>query len=247
MNKTLFILLMITSAVFSQSKINNYKYIIVPNKFDFVKSNDQYKTSSLTKFLFNKYGFTAFLINENFPSDLGKNRCLALVATVKDDSSMFTTKSIIELKDCHNNIVFSSNIGKSKSKEYKKAYNETIRKAFKSIQLLNYKYSPLKPVNLTTDVKNSIVIPNIKVRKNELINSTIVKNSVNSLYAQSTVTGFQLVDTKPEVIFKILRTNVKDVFIIKDKNGLLYKNNDIWIVEYYKEGIKITENYKIKF
>ncbi len=37
MKKILFIALFITTASFAQKTINNYKYVIVPNKFDFVK------------------------------------------------------------------------------------------------------------------------------------------------------------------------------------------------------------------
>ena len=91
-NQLLLILLFSTS-VFAQKSINQYKYVIVPQKFDFVKKPDQYKTSSLTKFLFNKYGFTAFLEDEQFPQDLQNNRCLALVGNVVDASKMLLNLS----------------------------------------------------------------------------------------------------------------------------------------------------------
>ena len=87
------------SAYSQQEKINSYKYIIVPERFDFLKSSDQYQTSSLTKFLLEKKGFTVFLSNEKLPDDLLKNRCMALTATVSDDSGMFTIKNTIEIKD----------------------------------------------------------------------------------------------------------------------------------------------------
>ena len=64
MKRILLVALFISTASFAQKSINNYKYVIVPSKFDFVKGKDKYQTSSLTKFLFNKYGFTAFLDDE---------------------------------------------------------------------------------------------------------------------------------------------------------------------------------------
>ena len=49
MKKIIVLLLFISSSIYAQKKINDYKYIIVPNKFDFASKEDQYQTSSLTK------------------------------------------------------------------------------------------------------------------------------------------------------------------------------------------------------
>ncbi len=249
MKKVFLLLLIISTTSFAQKKVNNFKYVIVPNKFDFVNSNDKYQTSSLTKFLFNKNGFTAFLSDEALPEDVAGNRCLALTGTVKDDSGMFTTKSIVELRDCYNNIIYTSKVGKSKEKEYKKAYHEAIRNAFKSVQALKYKYIPSKKnivVNEKEDV--AIVLETPKVINKTSAKIKEVKNDVfKTLYAQSIINGFQLINTKPEVVFQILKTNVKDVFIINDKNGLMYKNGNDWIAEYFKGDKRVLENYQIKF
>jgi hypothetical protein len=249
MKKILLILLMMSSSIFAQKKINNYKYVIVPSKFDFVKKVDEYKTSSLTKFLFNKYGFTALLSSDKLPDDLAKDRCLALTATVRDESTMFTTKNILELKDCYNKTLFSTKVGKSKNKEYKNAYHEAIRDAFKSIQSLKYEYIPAKNTVIEIQKENVTTINEPKVIK---IEKSIITKEVNevvksSLYAQSIINGFQLVNTKPEVVFQIVKTNVKDVFIIKNKNGIMYKNDTLWVAEYYKEDVKVMESYQIKF
>jgi len=46
-----------TISLTSQTKkMSDFKYIIVPNKFDFLKKSNQYQTSSLTKFLLQKKG-----------------------------------------------------------------------------------------------------------------------------------------------------------------------------------------------
>lgn len=250
MKRIFLIALFITTASFAQKSINNYKYIIVPSKFDFVKEKDKYQTSSLTKFLFNKYGFTAFLDDEELPADVANNRCLALTGTVKDESSMFTTKSIIELRDCGNKVVFTSKEGRSKEKEYKKAYHEAIRNAFASVQALKYKYQPLKNevVDKSNDVP-AVVNPTVKVVESkpiEIANQTET-NKKNVLYAQPIANGFQLVNMKPEVVYQVLKTNVKDVFVIKDKNGILYKNGNSWFAEYYTVEGKVVKEYEVKF
>jgi hypothetical protein len=132
----------LTASVFSQSNLNNYKYVIVPSKYDFLKDKDQYQLNSLTEFLFEKYGFDALIEGEKYPEDLIRNRCLALKSNIIKDSGMFKTKLAVELKDCNDQVVFTSLLGESREKEYSKAYNEALRNAFKSIDTLNYKYVP---------------------------------------------------------------------------------------------------------
>lgn len=247
MKKIVYVLLLITTASFAQKSVNTYKYVIVPTKFDFVKSKDKYQTSSLTKFLFNKYGFTALLEDEKLPEEVVNNRCLALTGTVRDESGLFTTKSIVELKDCNNKVVFTSKEGKSKEKDYKKAYHEAIRNAFKSVQTLKYKYTPSKEVAVVKEEEVAPVVSAVKVVKNKTEKANEENTTKNVLYAQSINNGFQLVNTKPEVVFQVLKTSVKNVFVIKDKNGILYKNGDSWFAEYYDNNMKVIEKYQIKF
>ena len=130
----------------AQSNLNDYKYVIVPNKFDFLKSNDQYQLNSLTNFLFNKNGFSSLIENENYPEDLVNNRCLSLKVDVEKLKSLLKTKLVIVLKNCNNNIIFTSEIGETREKEYRKAYNLALRDAFKSIETTNYSYKPSKNI-----------------------------------------------------------------------------------------------------
>ncbi|PKH52780.1 hypothetical protein CXF68_19685 [Tenacibaculum sp. Bg11-29] len=248
MKKIFFILLMITTSIFSQKQVNKYKYVIVPNKFDFVKEKDKYQTSSLTKFLFNKYGFVVFLADENLPEDLVNNKCLALFGTVKNNSSLFTTKTIVELRDCSGKIIYSSKEGISKEKDYKKAYHEAIRNSFESIKKIKYKYEPVASISIQKEVKKINKPSKLKVISDRKRTTKNIKYAnVISLYAQPTVNGFQLINTKPEVVYQILKTSVEDVFILKNKKGILYKDNNIWVVEFYSKGLKFIENYQIKF
>ena len=126
----------------AQSSVNDYKYIVVPKQFDFLQSKDQYQTSSLTKFLFNKYGYTVFFDDDDLPKDLSENRCLGLSAQVKSLKGFLITRLQIDLVDCNNNIVMSSDVGETKVKEYSKSYQLAIRDAFKTYQNIDYKYVP---------------------------------------------------------------------------------------------------------
>ena len=254
-------LFFITLSVFSQQKsINDYKYVIVPDKFDFLKTSDQYQTSSLTKFLLEKKGFTVFLSNDtSLPKEVLQNRCMALTAIVVDASSLFSVKNKIELKDCFDEVIYSSKEGRSKEKDYKKSYHQAIRNAYDSMSDLKYSYKPknkvvnseeivpeiISPLKKVISTKNTPVLKKVAEKSTPSSSETI--KSVETLYAQAKKNGFQLVNTTPTIIFQILKTNVKDVFIIKSKNGILYKNKNIWIAEYYEKNKLVIDKYDIKF
>ena len=127
---------------FAQSSINDYKYIIVLDKFEFLNEKNQYDINLLTKFLFNKYGYKAFMQDDDLPEDLQNNRCLGLMANVVKDGGFLKTKLRIDLKDCNGNIVKSSQTGETRVKEYDKAYNLALRDAFTTFQDMNYSYKP---------------------------------------------------------------------------------------------------------
>lgn len=137
-----FICLISFNAV-AQEEINNYKYILVPKSFEFLKGNDQYQVNSLTKFLFDKHGYTAFLEGSELPADLEADPCLALTAeVVKASGGFLITKLQIDLLNCRNTVVASSKVGKSKDKDFKQAYHESIREAFETFKNFEYNYKP---------------------------------------------------------------------------------------------------------
>lgn len=261
--KTLFFLvLLISTSGFSQEiNFDKYQYIVVADKFDFVSETDQYQTSSLTKFLLEKKGFKVFLNSDKLPEDLQINRCIALFVSIKDDSSMFTIKNTIEIKDCYGEILFSSQEGKSKDKDYKKGYQEAIRNAYETMTDFNYSYNPalvdvkknkkdellIADIDSTTSTKTQKVVMTPDVEIETIKEKIIVSKTVDVLYAQIKNNGFQLVNTAPEVVFLILKTNVKNVFIIQDKNGILYKLGENWVAEFYEKNQLVTKEYQIKF
>ncbi len=219
-------------STFSQKEIHNYEYIIVSDKFDFFKSSDKYQTSSLTKFLFNKKGYKAYLTSDERPREVTLNSCLALYATIKDSSGMFTTGTLIELRDCNNKLLFTGKKGKSSKKEYKSAYHQAIREAFKDVKIKEYKKQELVFNSPKTTNKN------LKEKSNE---------HVAIIYAQPISNGFQLVDATPKVVYTLLYTGAKNLFIIKERNGILYLKKSKWIAEFYENGELIQKELQIKF
>ncbi len=175
---------------FSQKSVNDYKYIIVPTQYEFLSEQDQYQLNSLTKFLFNKYGYTAFMNNEDFPQDLRLNNCLALTADVVKESGFLKTKVRIDLKDCLGSIVHSSQIGESREKDFAKTYNLALREAFETFQNMDYNYQPNEAILAKSTPQTSIVNSvkeqeeiarlkeEIKTLKDEKVESTEVKRPV---------------------------------------------------------------------
>lgn len=137
---SLLVACLIVTSVFSQANLNDYKYVIVPNKYDFLKESNQYQLNALSKFLFNKYGFETLMEGDEYPDDLVRNRCLGLRSNITKDTGLFKTKLLIILKGCNDQIVYTSQVGESREKEYNKAYTEATRNAFKSFESINYKY-----------------------------------------------------------------------------------------------------------
>lgn len=243
--------------MFAQSNLNNYKYVVVPQKFDFLKEADKYQLNSLTKFLLEKENFTVFLDYSDLPEDLSKNRCLGLFANVIENSGMFKTKLTLELKDCNNSIVFKSKEGTSKNKDYKKAFHEALRDAFKSFEAINYSYKQkktkqkvveVKPVEQSikekTVIKETPIVEKSKVPKTPKKDKFIIKEDKRrkvertiieqteayfTLYAQRIDGGYQLVDSTPKIVMILLRTPKQDVYIVKGQDAIVYKSNGKWL------------------
>jgi hypothetical protein len=136
----LVLFLLFSLSGYSQNTINNYKYVVVPGKFSFLKQNDEYSLNSLTKGLLAYKGFTVYFDNTELPSEVANNRCRVLNADLLEKSGMFTTSITLLLKDCQGNIVFKSKEGKSREKDYKVAYSMALRDAYTSLDQIPYTY-----------------------------------------------------------------------------------------------------------
>lgn len=246
----------------ANAQLNEYKYVVIPKKFEGFKNENQYMTSTLVKHLFTEQGFNA-VYDDELPEELAKNACLGLRVGLQDNSNMFTTKAALQLKNCNNQEVFLTQEGRSKEKEYKLGYSEAITKAFKSIEALNYTYEPASEV-AATPVKETVVQREINqtqvalpkeavavVKKDTPAVQTPKANVIPStdiLYAQQITNGYQLVDSKPSIRLKMYATSVANVFLVEgDKQGIVYQNNGKWFFEYYVDGQLQSETLEIKF
>ena len=171
--KTNFILFLLAIGVSinlqAQTSINDFKYVSVPESYSFLKLKDQYQLNSLTIFLFEKNNFKVLNSFQNYPSDLSQNSCLLLKSDVISIKGFLKTKLQLVLTDCKDNIVFSSEIGKSKLKDFKKAFHQALRNVFMSVGDLNYSYSGAIPYSTKSSVANVAA----EIKENQVLGSTV--------------------------------------------------------------------------
>lgn len=247
MKKLVFVFILFSTVAFSQN-INNYKAVIIPLKYDFLKSENQYRLATLTKLNLQKAGFVAFYSNEDIPSEY-KDRCSLLTVDVKKESGFLMTKLAVVFNDCFGKLVYQSEMGKSKLKEYEAAYSEALNDAFRSINALNYKYE----LNQSPSKQLTQVSPVESVNSSISSWATVVQDSPNTnaelLYAQATPTGYQLVDASPKVVFKLNKTSVPTLYTaIKDnRQGVLIQKENQWFFEYYENDKLFSELVRVKF
>jgi len=245
--KFLLIALLASVVGFSQT-VNDYKAVIVPLKYDFLKTENQYRMSTMTKANLNKAGFQAFYGNEELPAGFG-DRCDLLYVDVKKDNGFLITKLFVEFKDCYGKVIYTSEIGKSKEKDYEVAYRECLDLAFVSISALHYKYNgnsgSTSSRSTTTPIAASTVVAATAISTAPVADM----KDPNLLYAQPTENGYQLIDKTPKVVMKLLKTSRPDSFIaIKDGvQGSLNAKDNQWFFEYYKNDQLVSEKVSVKF
>ncbi|MEJ2113960.1 MAG: hypothetical protein P8X62_09825 [Flavobacteriaceae bacterium] len=184
--------------------MNNYKYVIVPNKYDFLKEADKYQLNSLTKFLFEKEGFIVVMQDDSYPKDMSNNRCLALNSNVLNSSGMFKTKLQVVLKDCNGKIVFETKVGETREKEYEKANQLALRDAFTSFDEVSYEYQPNEAILADSNSTNNNTSTEDEVEK--------LKEEIKALKAENTFEAIEAVET-------VAATTVATTAIVKEPDA----------------------------
>jgi len=213
-----------TVNISAQNTVNDYKYVIVPEGYVFLRENDDYQLNSLTKFLFEKCGFTAFIRGEALPEDLKKNGCKGLRADVTKKSGLLKTKLIVNLIDCNGEVVFSSREGTSREKEFKRSYQEALRNAFRDVKLLNYKYNGKKDAPLQND--------------NVTVQEPIVAKQTNVSEKNSVTEGKDVQITNKEQN----SPSKENVSIVK--NASYIYNGEVYVFERKDYGFELLQDTK---
>lgn len=225
----------IITSVFSQTNLNDYKYVIVPKKFDFLKEENQYRMNELGKFLFEKQGFITLMEGENYPDDFKQNRCIGLNSNVLKESGMFKTKLTVVLKDCNDQVIYTSQLGESRIKEYDKAYTEALRNAFKSFEDINYSYVPNNK-NVVTVIKKDVETKNEVAQEIQKL-----KEEIQSLKKENKEV-IEVVETKAEV---------EEIVVVPVKETVIEGASNVLYAQVIENGFQLVDSspkvvYRIK-
>lgn len=253
----LFIFTLFTIAGYSQNNINNYKYVIVPERYNFSKDDDQYGLNTTTKLLLEQKGFEVFMGNDKLPPALAANRCSALMADVTQKKGFFVTNLTLLLKDCQGNVIFKSKEGKSREKEFPVAYDGALKDAFLSLNDVPYKYDSTvtaqvqQPVAAPATPASTTSAPATQTPASPAPAPAVAAPGeiTGTLYAQATPSGYQVVDTTPKKVLTLFKTSMDDLFMADagGANGVVFKKNGEWFFEYYKESKLMSQKLEIKF
>lgn len=260
----------------AQTNINDYKYVVVPTTFDFFTKPDLYRLNTLTKLLLEKHGFIALMEDEILPDEAISNNCLVLKADVLNYTGTFYSKLQVQLKDCKNNIVFISSIGKSREKINQVSYTLALREAFRSFNAIKYKYkeNPAILAYALADIQNNTEIEKLKeeiktlkeekeekeIPQKEVIEKELIveekslvidkeddNNNLDTLHSKKTTNGFLLIDNTSKVLYKIKKTGMTNVYLVEGEDAIIYQLNTNWVLEYYENDALKTKTLKINF
>ncbi|PUZ23823.1 hypothetical protein GA0116948_108112 [Chitinophaga costaii] len=241
---------LVSLAGHAQQTINDYKYVLIPEKFNFSKENDQYGLNTVTKTMLEEKGFTTYFDNAALPTALAGNRCNALTAEVVQKKGLFVTNLTLLLKDCKGNIIFKSKEGKSREKDYEPAFNLALKDAFTSLDGVPYAYNGT--INEVPTAAQTVAVapaPTAAPAPAVIPAAAVTKDATGTLYAQANANGYQLIDTIPKIVLTLLKTSAQDYFIAEkaSAHGIVLKRNGAWYFEYYKDNQLTSEKLLIKF
>ena len=165
-----------------EERLSAFDYVVVPDRFGFQYERDQYQINSLLKFLFNKHGFHAF-----FPSELPDvSRCDGLYAEIEQVNGFVWTEVSIRLLDCDGILFYQTKSGRSKLKDFAKAYSEAVRMAFESIEILGVRQGPLEILQKAGEEINSdgTIKADAKVKSKSKSDRPLGNNSSDGLQTE---------------------------------------------------------------
>lgn len=259
----------------AQAQLDNYKYIVVPKRFETFKDVNQYQTSTLVKFLLTKYAFDP-IYDDAIPEELFLNKCLGLNTQLEDNSSYLQTVVAIVFYDCRGQEIFRTQEGRSKNKEFKEAFSEAIQEAMRTMALLSHNYqgseeetveepvvaqapdpvetipepetviAPTEPAVVAV-IMEEAAEPSVK-EETESEASEATKPEITYWEQTASNNGFILTHPVKEVTWAILKTSTAEVFmaISTTRQGVAFKQQKGWRLEYYLGDLLKVEEIQLE-
>lgn len=206
MKKFITALVLISFGMLNAQQISDYKYIIVPKKFNDFDENE-YKLNAYLKNLLKKKNYE--ILSEDaatWPIEVQQNSCLAATADVKKKKNFLKNKVEIVFTNC-NQKEFGLVDGVSSIKEYDKGYQDALKIASGRISQQNAK--PIEQIHKNTTIPVEVV--KVETEKNE-------EPKVNP----STQTSGSNIYSNGEI--KLTKSDLADgsFFLINELNSQIY-------------------------
>ena len=249
---TLVIIVTCSNLSLAQKRLSDYSFVVVPDKFEFLSKANQYQLNDMTKYYLAKNGFNAFYFSE-LPS---VDNCDGLWADVESTSGFTRTKMMVVLKDCKGNEVYRGEAGASKQKDYKKSYQDALRKAFLCFNELDVKQDAVavRPKVSGSTQKDATVVVASTISTTQFKDGMGPVNQYNA-YTYNTVAyllkkvegGYNMYDASgSNLILKgaiqYSETGYRGMVFDANYQGYFLENNDLKLVD--EHGRSITLNFQ---
>ncbi|WP_310554892.1 hypothetical protein [Flavobacterium sp.] len=255
MKKNIFTLVfaLISSLIYSQASLNDYEMAIIPSRFQFQKEDNQYRINSTIKAFLKQKGFEAYVSTDVLPEGFLDYNCNKIFVNVIEESTMFTVKLRIEFKDCKQAVLFTTDIGESREKEYAKAYNQSLLATLKSFDKAKYKFSGKTYYDeeaqekLKSRDREDISTEVIKVTKSE--KEVTYEKVAKIAKPETSETFLKVMDQITKKEFVLYKTTKSAIYLCNQngKDGVVFAKDAIWFFEYLENGKLISEKIDIKF
>ena len=242
---TLVIIVTCSNLSLAQKTLSDYSFVVVPDEFEFLSKANQYQLNDMAKYYLTKNGFNTYYFSE-LPS---VDNCDGLWADVESISGFTRTKILVILKDCKGIEVYRSQPGASKQKEYKKSYQDALRKAFLSFEELNVQQKTVvvRPIaSVVSSQEASVVIAPLvsKSKKGPVNKFNAYTYNAKSYLLKRVEGGYNVYDASGADL--ILKGTIEDSengyrAMVFDANyqGYFLENNDLKLVDEDERSITL--------
>ena len=245
---TLAIIITCSNLSLAQKRLSDYSFVVVPDEFEFLSKANQYQLNDMAKYYLTKNGFNTYYFSE-LPS---VDNCDGLWADLESITGFTRTKIMVVLKDCKGIEVYRSEPGASKQKEYKKSYQDALRKAFLGFKELDVQQKDVvvRPITYDESSEQALIIAASSNSKPEFKSNRGPVNKFNA-YTYNAMAyllkkvdgGYNVYDASGADL--ILKGTIKDSengyrAMVFDANYQCYflENEDLKLID--KDGLAIT-------
>ena len=227
MKKIVLLLLTVISFQGFAQSLNDYKTVLIPAKFSFQKEENQYRVNATVKAYLKQKGFDAYLSSDKLPEGFMEYNCNKLYVNAITEGNMFSTRIKFEFKDCKGNVLFTTDLGESREKEYATAYNLATIEAIKTFDKANYKHNG-------RDFDEEIIQAKLKEMNREVVTETKVVTEKTELF-------YKVTDKLSGENMILYKTSNPSVFLttFKNRSGMVVRKDTTWFFEFI-DGEKVS-------